>query len=181
MTRLAAFLRAVNLGGDTTLRMEELRTGLDAAGFGPAETILQSGNLVLRTENRDVAQIEAEIERLLDRRFGLRTEVFVRTSEEWRKVVLGNPFPTAARDDPSHLTVLLLKTPPTASAWAELSQGIPGREVVRAASRHGYVVYPEGIGRSRFTLDRIERTLGTRGTLRNWNTVLKVDALLTDG
>jgi uncharacterized protein (DUF1697 family) len=115
---------------------------------------------------------------LLDREFGLSTDVFVRTGEEWRDLVHGNPFSAAARDDPSHLTALILKSTPSASAWAELSRGIQGRERVRAGGRHGYVVYPDGIGRSRLTLDRIERFLQTRGTLRNWNTVLRVDSRL---
>jgi uncharacterized protein (DUF1697 family) len=40
-----------------------------------------------------------------------------------------------------------------------------------------YIVYPDGIGRSRLTNQLIEKMLGTRGTGRNWNTVLKLDAL----
>ena len=178
MPPFAAFLRAVNLGGATTLRMEELRAALGDLGFGPAETVLQSGNVIFR-DDRDPATLEGRIERLLDRRFGLRTDVFVRTRGEWADVVRGNPFPDVARADPAHLTVLLLKRAPPASAWTELSRGIRGREAVRAAGRQGYVVYPDGIGRSRLTLDRIERALGTPGTVRNWNTALKVHGRLT--
>jgi uncharacterized protein (DUF1697 family) len=48
---------------------------------------------------------------------------------------------------------------------------------VRATGRHAYIVYPDGIGRSRVTSTLIEKTLGTRGTGRNWNTVLKLGAL----
>jgi uncharacterized protein (DUF1697 family) len=40
------------------------------------------------------------------------------------------------------------------------------------------VVYPDGIGASRLTTALIERTLGTAGTGRNWNTVLKLAALV---
>jgi len=39
------------------------------------------------------------------------------------------------------------------------------------------MVYPDGIGRSRLTSAVIENKLGTRGTARNWNTVLKLAAL----
>jgi uncharacterized protein (DUF1697 family) len=39
-------------------------------------------------------------------------------------------------------------------------------------------VYPEGIGRSKLTIQKIEKTLGTRGTARNWNTVLKLAELM---
>ena len=52
------------------------------------------------------------------------------------------------------------------------------RERVRAGSRHAYFVYPDGVGRSRLTNLLIESKLGTRGTARNWNTVLKLRGML---
>jgi uncharacterized protein (DUF1697 family) len=38
-------------------------------------------------------------------------------------------------------------------------------------------MYPEGIGTSKLTGAVIEKSLGVRGTARNWNTVLKFTAL----
>ena len=57
---------------------------------------------------------------------------------------------------------------------------IVGREVVRAKDRCAYIVYPDGIGRSKPTSAVIESKLG-RGTARNWNTVLKLRALVEAG
>jgi len=54
---------------------------------------------------------------------------------------------------------------------------IAGPEMVRADGRHLYIVYPDGIGRSRLTNALFEKKLGIRGTARNWNTVLKIAAL----
>jgi uncharacterized protein (DUF1697 family) len=179
MPRFAGFLRAVNLGGNTRLPMVDLRRALERAGFEGVTTVLQSGNVVFEAAGPGTDPLEQRIERLLLRAFDLRTEVFVRSAEEWRAVVDQNPFRGAARDDPSHLTVLALKAAPSIPAWTGLTAGISGREQVRSAGRHGYLVYPDGIGTSRLTLERIERALGTKGTLRNWNTVRKVDALLT--
>ena len=50
-------------------------------------------------------------------------------------------------------------------------------EAVQAEGPHLYVTYPDGIGRSKLTNQVIESKLGTRGTGRNWNTVLKLRAL----
>ena len=58
-----------------------------------------------------------------------------------------------------------------------LQKAIVGREVVRAKGRCLYVVYRDGIGRSKLTSAMIEKKLGTRGTARNWNTVLKLHTL----
>jgi uncharacterized protein (DUF1697 family) len=49
---------------------------------------------------------------------------------------------------------------------------------VKVVGRQGYFVYPDGVGNSRLTITLIEKKLGTRGTGRNWNTVLKLAALL---
>jgi uncharacterized protein (DUF1697 family) len=180
MPRYAALLRAVNLGGPTQVSMTALRECLTRAGFADVRTLLQSGNLVFRRDEKNAAEVEQRTEETVARAFGRRTEVLVRTPAEWRDVIGGNPFREAAETDPSHLTVLVLKGAPPAEAWKTLVRGIVGPERVQAAGRHGYVHYPAGIGGSRLTLDRIERSLGTRGTLRNWNTVLKIDALLAE-
>jgi uncharacterized protein (DUF1697 family) len=58
-----------------------------------------------------------------------------------------------------------------------LRGAIAGREIVHTEGPHAYIVYPDGIGRSRLTNTLIEKKLGTRGTGRNWNTVLKLGAL----
>jgi len=54
---------------------------------------------------------------------------------------------------------------------------IAGRETIRADRRQMYIVYPDGIGRSRVSNVFLEGKLGIRGTARNWNTVLKLAAL----
>jgi uncharacterized protein (DUF1697 family) len=73
-----------------------------------------------------------------------------------------------------------LKEAPDSAAVTALQKAIVGREVVRAIGRHAYVVYPDGIGRSKLTSAIVEKKLGTRGTGRNWNTVLKLQALANE-
>jgi uncharacterized protein (DUF1697 family) len=101
----------------------------------------------------------------------------LRAADEWAAVVAGNPFPEMAARDPSHFLVMFLKRAPAAAAIEALQAAVPGREVIRADGRHAYVTYPDGMGRSRLTTNLIESKLGTRGTGRNWNTVLKLAAL----
>ena len=72
---------------------------------------------------------------------------------------------------------MLLKDAPESAAVSGLQKAIVGREVVRATGRQAYIVYPDGVGRSRLTTALIERKLGTRCTLRNWNTVVKLGTL----
>jgi uncharacterized protein (DUF1697 family) len=179
MPTFIALLRAVNLGPHNKVAMADLRGLLDDLGMEDPRTLLQTGNLVFRSDASKTEELERRLEKEAKARLGLETDVFVRTAEEWRKVAQGNPFPEEAESDPSHLLVLALKEAPGRAAVKALQEAIRGREVVRAKGRHAYVVYPDGIGRSRLTNAVIEKHLGTRGTGRNWNTVLKLQALAT--
>jgi uncharacterized protein (DUF1697 family) len=175
-----ALLRAVNLGAHNKVGMTELRGLLVDLGFADARTLLQSGNVVFSGGARAPARLEALLERAARERLGLDTDFHVRTARQWRALVDGNPFAAAARKDPGHLVVVCLKDAPSSKAVAALREAIAikGREEVEAAGRHAYFVYPDGIGTSKLTIALIEKKLGTRGTGRNWNTVLKLAALL---
>jgi len=179
MPEYVALLRAVNLGGATQVSMGDLRTRLTESGFADVRSLLQSGNILFKTKlgRRDV--IERRIEDEISRTYGRPAQCFVRTPGEWQKVIRGNPYPRQAAEDPARLMVLILKSTPSAAAWRALQAGITGRETVQGDSDHGYVVYPDGMGRSRLTLDRIEAALAASGTTRNWNTAMKIDSQLT--
>ncbi|HWB39941.1 MAG TPA: DUF1697 domain-containing protein [Gemmatimonadales bacterium] len=177
-TACVALLRAVNLGPHNKVAMGDLRTVLEDLGLKEPRTLLQSGNVVFRTTRRPAATLERMLETETERRLGVRTEYHVRTAEEWRAVVAGNPFPAEARDDPSHLLVVFFKATLQVGAVAALRAAIAGRERVEAHAREAYIVYPDGIGRSKVTTALVEKTLGGRGTGRNWNTVLKLAELV---
>src|SRR5262245_7158055 len=173
-------LRAVNLAGKNRVSMSALRELMTELGMQDAQTLLQSGNVIFRSDIRSPAKVEKVLEDGIEQRFGLKTDFFVRTAEELNAVVAGNPFPREAKQDPGHLVVGFLKDAPASAAVTALQKAIVGREVVRAIGRHSYVVYPDGIGRSKLTSALVEKKLGTRGTGRNWNTVLKLQALANE-
>jgi uncharacterized protein (DUF1697 family) len=176
MTSHIGLLRAVNLGSHNKVSMADLRAMMTALGLADPQTLLQSGNVVFRSDSSP-AELEVQLEIAAGKRLGLQTEFFVRNAKEWRTIIDGNPFPKEAKADPSHVLAVVLKDNVDAASVAALQQAITGREVVRAKGRCLYVVYRDGIGRSRLTSALIEKRLGTRGTGRNWNTVLKLDDL----
>ena len=175
-----ALLRAVNVAGHQMIGMADLRGFLTALGFTDVRSLLQSGNLVFRGGAKTSTPLERLLETEAEERLALRTDVFVRTAAEWKAVVARNPFPAEAERDPGHLLVMFLKDAPAAGAVRALQAAIVGREVVRADGREAYIVFPDGVGRSRLTTALIEKHLGTRCTGRNWNTVLKLAALTQD-
>ena len=177
MTVQIALLRAVNVAGHGAVTMAKLREFFAELGFNDARTLLQSGNVVFESPGSSDAALEQRLESEAEKRLGLRTVLFVRTAAEWTSLVADNPFPDEAERDPGHLVALCLKAAPKAAAVRALQAAIKGPEVVRAGSRHVYITYPAGIGRSRLTAAVIEKALGSPGTGRNWNTVLKLAVL----
>jgi uncharacterized protein (DUF1697 family) len=173
-----ALLRAVNLAGFNKVGMADLRNLLGRLGFEDAQTLLHSGNVVFSGGSKTTASLEQALERAAATQLGLETAFFVRTAKEWQAIVDANPFPREAKDDPGHLLAVILKDEVSAANVTALQKAIAGREVVRAKGRCAYIVYPDGIGRSKLTSAIIEKRLGTRGTARNWNTVLKLRSLV---
>jgi len=180
MRSVVVLLRAINVGGANRLTMSALRETLERAGFSDVRTLLQSGNLVCQSPLRTAPATERRIRDVVRDHSGLELDVFVRSSDDWRRLVAANPFEAESRLDPGHLVLMVFASPVASEAISRLKKAIVGRERLTIDGSHGYIVYPDGIGTSRLTAALIERTLGVRGTARNWNTVVKL-AVLLDG
>jgi uncharacterized protein (DUF1697 family) len=169
-----ALLRAINVGGRNLIAMAELRQLFESLGFTGVKSLLQSGNLVFESSKNSDAVLERRLEAETAKRFGVAADYLVRTAREWDKIIAGNPFPKEAKADPSHLLLICLKSEPDPKHVQALQAAIKGPEYIQSIGNDLYSVYPDGIGRSKLTINLIEKTLGTRGTGRNWNTVLKL-------
>jgi len=172
-----ALLRAVNVGGRKVLKDDLLGLAQDL-GFDDAKTLLASGNLVLWGRSGSDADIEKRLEEGLEKRMGLRTDFMVRTPAELKAVIDGNPFVDQARERPNHLLVNFLKAPIPAADLAVLQGAITGREQVRGHGRELYIDFRDGIGESTLDRDWKKTKKAPIGTARNWNTVLKLAAMV---
>lgn len=172
-----ALLRAVNVGGSNLVSMATLRELAVELGLGSPRTLLQSGNLVFQSPGSSPSETERVLEAALAERCGVTTDFLVRKADEWRQLIEANPFEKEAGLDPARLLLMCLKAAPTEVEVAALREAIKGPERVKTLERALYIVYPEGVGQSKLTNALIERKLGTRGTARNWNTVLKLAEL----
>jgi uncharacterized protein (DUF1697 family) len=174
-----ALLRAVNVGGHNLVTMSDLRAMLGDLGYAKGQSLLQSGNLVFEASGRrSTSRLEAELERATEDRLGVTTDYFVRSAEEWGEIVAANPFVAEAREEPRFVNLIALKDAPSRVRAQALGAAIPGREVVKVVGRQAFALYPDGVGKSKLTPGLIEKHLGTRATGRNWNTVLKLHALI---
>ena len=176
MTRYIALLRGVNLGGHNMVAMADLRTLLSKMGFGNVQTLLQSGNAVFSGPPKSTGTLERELEAALAKRLKLTIDFHVRTAGEWRQVIDANPFIAEAKKDPSRLVVTCYKSALDPVQVKAAQAAISGPERLRHDGRHLYMTFPNGQGNSKAAIV-VGKMLGS-GTARNWNTVLKLAALV---
>ena len=180
LEKFVSFLRAINVGGRNVIKMDLLKKIYADMGLQTPISYLQSGNVIFEVEPTGEVALAAEIESKIEAIADFRPDVHLRTSSELSAVIHANPFTGPAKSDASHLVVMFLRKPPTKSAADDLMQANTGPEEFELIGRDVYINYPNGIGRSKFTNAIIEKALGLQGTVRNWNTVTKLNQLMSD-
>jgi uncharacterized protein (DUF1697 family) len=174
MNVFVAFLRGINVGGNKTVSMAKLKTLFETLGFEAVKTHLNSGNVVFADSGRSDAKLAETLEDAIEQEFGFRPAVIVRSAAELKRIVEKNPFAKMAKDDPSHLIVMLLASRPGKDAATRIAKAHAGVEEIRITGDVVFVTYPNGVGRSKLTNVFLEKQLDVTGTARNWNTVVKL-------
>ncbi len=177
MKTYVSVLRAINLGSYNKIAMSDLRAMLEKVGCVEPKTVVLSGNVVFKSPIGSAGQLERLLEAESTRTLGVTTDYFVRSAKEWQGIIDANPFRKEATTDPARLIMMCLRAAPSAPQVHALRASIRGPERVKVDGKHAYFVYPDGMGRSKLTIKVIEKALGTTGTARNWNTVLKLGEL----
>lgn len=162
-------LRGINLGPNRRVPMAELRGLLGDAGYQDVATYVQSGNIVLSSDEAPEA-LERAVAALISEHFGFDVPVVCRTAQELAAVVAHDPIPGAA-DDPKRYQVTFLTAEPDDDVVAGLAERATETERVAAHGRELYTWHPDGIARSKLATSLTAKTLGVGATARNWTTV----------
>ena len=173
--RYVALLRGVNVGGNTIIRMAELRDCAERLGLDDVMTYIASGNLLFRSPERKASSLDAELERAIQDRFGLQVRVVVRNAAEISRIV--NRIPAAWIGASHHRVTVgfLLREANT----RRLAAGLKPREGIdELTTAPGALIW--AIRRDALTRTGL-RLVGTEYrlmTLRNVTTALKLAELL---
>jgi uncharacterized protein (DUF1697 family) len=170
---MISLLRGVNVGGHHIIRMGELRELYESLGLRLPQTYVQSGNVVFGTREKNTARLAQRIEDALEKHFGFRPEVILRTLVEAREVVSRNPFAKRRGLDPAKLVVTFLGDEPSAETRRQVLAIDADPEEMHFLGRELYVYFPNGMGKSK-VWPAITAKLKKAGTARNWNTVLRL-------
>jgi uncharacterized protein (DUF1697 family) len=86
-TVFVALLRGVNVGGNNMISMASLKASFERMGFDNVSTYINSGNILFKTTQDDLRQLESKIEKMLTREHKLDCKVVVRSFAEIARLV----------------------------------------------------------------------------------------------
>lgn len=174
--RYLALLGSINVGGNR-IKMAELKSVLEAAGFKDVQTVAASGNVIL-SDDRDAAMLELQLERVVQDHFGFKSCAMVRTAAEVQAAIDDNPFhgigPEHGSDKMVH-SIFLSQQPDTSAVNALIEEhATKGSERLALGDRVLFLDYVHGVGVSDLSNKVLERRLKCKGTARNMNSLKNI-------
>jgi uncharacterized protein (DUF1697 family) len=170
VTRYAAFLRAINVGGHV-VKMDALRRRFEGLGLSGVETHIASGNVVFHSTARDPAALERRIARDLERALGYAVATFVRTIAELDQIAGHRPF---TEDAGASVYIGFLPRPLDAAGRRAVMALRPPDDEFAIHQRELYWLCRTRFGRAEFSPARMEKVLGLPATFRGAGTVRKM-------
>jgi uncharacterized protein (DUF1697 family) len=170
MKRFVVLLRAVMPSGRNKVPMAQLREVLSAAGFDNVRTYIQSGNALVDSA-LPARQVAARVHSLIKDEIGPDLGVVVRSREQLRKVLDGNPF--GDKDLSRVFFVLFDKRPPAAKVRQLMDEDL-GDELLAVVGDAAYMYIPGGYGQNRLSNNFLEKRFGVVGTMRNARTLTRL-------
>jgi uncharacterized protein (DUF1697 family) len=176
-SRHVALLRGINVGGKNMLPMKMLAEIFATTGCTDITTYIQSGNVVFCAGNKIAKELGGVITKQVEKQFGLKVPVVMRSAAELDAVIRGNPFLKAGAADEA-LHVLFLADLPGADLVAGLdpARSTPDEYVV--VGRDIYAKLVTGAAKTKLTNAYFDSKLKTVSTMRNWRTVLKLAEMM---
>ena len=176
-TTFLALLRGINLGPKNKISMPDLAELFSSAGCTDVRTYIQSGNVIFQGTAELVGGLSELITTQIQKRFGHKVPVMLRTTREMREVIRENPFlKEGAAEDVLHVMFLADLPEPGAVKSLDPGRSPPNRFNVRG--KEVYLLFPEGFARTKLTSSYFDSKLGTIGTVRSWRTVTKLLELM---
>jgi len=170
MSRYAAFLRGMNVGGHR-LTNKELCAHFETMGFAHVATFRASGNVVFAADQRSPREVAEHVERGLAALLGYAVPTFIRSDSEVRAIAAHEPFAAEqVRAAGGKLQVSLLGASPTPAVRAEVLSLADEDDALTFGERELYWLPSGGLLESSLDLRGIDRLLGpstmrTKGTI----------------
>lgn len=174
MTTHLALLRGINVSGHNMIKMEALKTTLEAIGFKNVQTYIQSGNVFVDSEEENAEKVGFQIKQEIFKVFGHEVPIVVIGKLDLESCFKNNPFFREKDLDTNKLYIAFVSKALRSDTINDLkiSQFKPDEASIDASRI--YIKYAVGAGKTRFDQKYIEKKLNVTATIRNWNTVTQL-------
>ncbi|MFY0481307.1 DUF1697 domain-containing protein [Flavobacterium sp. PLA-1-15] len=174
MTTHLALLRGINVSGHNMIKMEALKTTLEAIGFQNVTTYIQSGNVFVDTEEENASKVGFMIKQEIFKVFGHEVPVIVIAKNDLSACFKNNPFLNEKDVDTKKLYVAFVSIALKKESINDLKMSQFKPDEVSIDENRIYIKYAVGAGKTRLDQKYIEKKLNVISTIRNWNTVTQL-------
>jgi uncharacterized protein (DUF1697 family) len=174
MPVVICMLRGINVGAHNRVKMDDLKKVFTSLKLRDPQTYVQSGNVIFKTDERDLDKLRRNLETAIHKKFGFQSDAILRTAKDLREVIAQNPFAKRKDIHPSKLLVTFFSADPGEAARRQTRAIKCDPEELFVEGREAYIYFPDGAGRSKLNWSLIPKTLKVQGTARNWNSVTKM-------
>lgn len=174
MTTHLALLRGINVSGHNMIKMDSLKSTLEAIGFKNILTYIQSGNVFLDSEEENGAAVGFKIRQEIFKTFGHEVPVVVIGKSDLEACFRNNSFLKEADSDIKKLYVAFISKELRSESINDLKISQFKPDEANIDNNRIYIKYAVGAGKTRLDQKYIEKKLNVTATIRNWNTVTQL-------
>lgn len=173
--KYVAFLRGINVGGNSLIKMAELKIAFEKSRCTNVITYINSGNVIFESDKQDV-QLVKLLEKDLSQEFGMNLTVVVRSQKEMEEVIADAPKEWEKDDVRKYVSFIRDHV-----QMNEVVKEVDVREGVDSLKVGKHVLYMttkmEGLTKSGFT-KLVGKKIYKEMTMRNCNTVEKIMGIM---
>jgi uncharacterized protein (DUF1697 family) len=179
--KFVSLLRGINVSGQKSIKMADLKALYDSLGFQNVLTYIQSGNVIFDSAIQHKDELKTMIEAAIQEAYGFQVPVQIRTRQEIGEVIDNCPFGEIDLEkDGRRVLVTFLASKPANKRVAEIQEIVEAPDQFVWDKNQIYLYVPGGYGRSKLSNNFIEGKLKVEATTRNWKTIFKLYELSVD-
>ncbi|MDO8335407.1 MAG: DUF1697 domain-containing protein [Candidatus Saccharibacteria bacterium] len=176
--RYIALLRGINVGGNSKVKMSDLKLGFERLGLEDVRTYINSGNVIFATVKMDSQILAKEIELEIEKTFHFHVDVVVIDEYKYRKMIENVPKGWGEAEGWKYNSLFLIPPYDIDEIMTDIGELKPDIEVVQTGDG---VIYQALLFTSfgKTTSGKLaSRDSYKKMTIRNWNTSKKLLELI---
>jgi uncharacterized protein (DUF1697 family) len=170
-----AFLRGINVGGHNKVPMAELRKAMNKLNFEKVDTVLNSGNIIFNTQNRNIDELEKLISEHLKKTFGFAVPAMVRKYEKIRDLLISDPFKKDSLTKDQRFYISFLRGDARTEINLPWESDDKSFRIIGKSDNNIFSILDLSLSNTPKGMEALEKHFGKDITSRNWNTIVRIN------